>query len=815
MSVTEQICPHCGKPVPATALQGICPECMLKAGVATEGGEPEAGGATCAKSPPPKPEELAPHFPQLEILECLGRGGMGAVYKARQPKLDRLVALKILIRPPESRLSDGAFAERFQREARALARLSHPDIVAVYDFGEAGGYHYLLMEYVDGLTLRQLMRTRKLSPEEALGIVPKICGALQFAHERGIVHRDIKPENILLDRQGQVKIADFGIAKLLERGCLSRSDGEKPEATELSGTSVLESSAAAGTAALQISLTHDQVLGTPHYMAPEQVEKPATVDHRADIYSLGVVFYEMLTGELPLGRFQPPSKKVQVDVRLDEVVLHALEKEPERRYQHAREVKTDVETIVAGRGKSEVRSPKSESEKRAHASGDVSRWVNAARWTARILGMLMILAVLPFILAEGLPPIASQPGGVQLTFAGGFLLVLGFIVGWWREGIAAVLIGAGWAVIRISESAFGIATPLELTLLVAALYGFCWWATHGKQTRAAVTTVVLLATVLGLGRLFVPTSVFVHGVVRDAQTGKPVPGAELRLLPRAARALEKGDRPNARADADGRFTLYVGWYAEQHQVAIAATGYASLTTNLGPRSLGRREIERDFFLQSATDTNIPLIEISQVPLREVIQQLARQLKWNVMLGSQLESEQDQPSGKPLLETLVTLRWENITAETALATLLKNYGLSMTVETSSGIRRITKTSPEAAEESPPTLSTLPPVVVRTYPISGATDVPPGVAEIRVTFSKDMLDGSWSWSSAWENSEPESIGEAKYETDRRTCVLKVVLKPGTTYAYWLNSGKFGHFQDLDGRAAVPYLLIFRTRDQVTSP
>ena len=136
------------------------------------------------------------------------------------------------------------------------------------------------------------------------------------------MHRDIKPENILLDRKGRVKIADFGLVKLMSRG-------EQP----------------VGRAACTLTGSQ-QVMGTPHYMAPEQMERPQTVDHRADIYSLGVVFYEMLTGELPLGRFAPPSRKVSVDVRLDEVVLRSLEKEPERRYQQASEVKTDVERIA-------------------------------------------------------------------------------------------------------------------------------------------------------------------------------------------------------------------------------------------------------------------------------------------------------------------------------------------------------------------------------------------------------------------------------------------------------------------------------------
>ena len=147
---------------------------------------------------------------------------------------------------------------------------------------------------------------------------PRSAPALQFAHDEGIVHRDIKPENILLDKKGRVKIADFGIAKLV---------GQTAADAALTGAG--------------------DVVGTLHYMAPEQVEKPLTVDHRADIFSLGVVFYELLTGELPIGKFAPPSQKAQVDVRLDEVVVRALQREPARRYQHVSELRTDVENITA------------------------------------------------------------------------------------------------------------------------------------------------------------------------------------------------------------------------------------------------------------------------------------------------------------------------------------------------------------------------------------------------------------------------------------------------------------------------------------
>lgn len=279
-------------------------------------------------------DELAPLFPQLELIELLGQGGMGAVYKARQKNLDRFVALKIL--PHDA--GDKGFAERFTREARTLARLNHPGIVAVHDFGTAGGLYWFVMEYVDGVNLRQAKRAGTLTPTAALAIIPKICEALQFAHDAGIIHRDIKPENVLLDSKGRVKIADFGLAKLVGQ----------PDRSHLTGT--------------------HQAMGTPHYMAPEQWERPLEVDHRADIYSLGVVFYELLTGELPLGRFAPPSQKAQVDVRLDEVVLRTLEKDPERRYQHVSDFKTDMEGISAVPADSAPRSASAETVRAARPS---------------------------------------------------------------------------------------------------------------------------------------------------------------------------------------------------------------------------------------------------------------------------------------------------------------------------------------------------------------------------------------------------------------------------------------------------------------
>ena len=227
--VETRTCPKCGAELSADAPGGICPKCLMQAGLESQAtgvadsgtsvrppGQPDiAPAATVSPSsrfPTPDLETLARQFPQLEILEHLGQGGMGIVYKARQRQLNRLVAVKIL---PPSVGEDPAFAERFTREAQALARLNHPNIVQVYDFGQTDEFFYFVMEYVDGLNLRALIRDGKLQPEEALRIVPQICEALQFAHDEGIVHRDIKPENILIDKKGHVKIADFGLAKLL------------------------------------------------------------------------------------------------------------------------------------------------------------------------------------------------------------------------------------------------------------------------------------------------------------------------------------------------------------------------------------------------------------------------------------------------------------------------------------------------------------------------------------------------------------------------------------------------------------------------
>ena len=270
---------------------------------------------------PPTADSLSVAFADLEIIELIGQGGMGAVYRARQTKLDRITALKI-VRPDNA--EDPGFNERFEREARALAKLNHPGIVGIHDFGDVrlqsddGGattVFYFLMEFVEGVSLRQLMQAEKLTPKQALPIVQQICEALQYAHSQGVVHRDIKPENILVDAAGAVKIADFGLAKI----------NDAAENINLTGTR--------------------QVLGTIQYMAPEQMSQSKAVDHRADIYSIGVVVYELLTGEVPVGVIEPPSQRAGTDHRLDEIVMKALAADPDKRFQTAEEVGTSISRI--------------------------------------------------------------------------------------------------------------------------------------------------------------------------------------------------------------------------------------------------------------------------------------------------------------------------------------------------------------------------------------------------------------------------------------------------------------------------------------
>ncbi|TWU02532.1 serine/threonine protein kinase [Stieleria varia] len=398
-------CPQCGSHLPFTSSERTpCPVCLMKLGLescadptsdAAANGGPAETIASNGGFEAPEIDQLQPHFAQFQFIRLLGKGGMGAVYEAKQTTLDRTVAVKI-IHPAAA--ADKNFAERFQREARSLAKLSHPNIVTVHDFGEvsiqgksgeARKLYFIVMEHVDGANLRELMRTKELTQAESLRIVPAICDALQYAHDSGIVHRDIKPENILVDRTGRVKIADFGLAKLV--GGLQKDR----------------------------TLTGEfQAMGTMHYMAPEQLEKPLEVDHRADIYALGVTLYELLTGELPLGRFLPPSQRVQVDVRLDEIVLKSMDREPGRRYQHVSDVKTDVEHVSASTATQTENQDAPTIQRKTYLSSIAATWVGLPDFL-RFIGHLILSFGILFCLIRFLGfQLDPSNGEVHFRFGG-------------------------------------------------------------------------------------------------------------------------------------------------------------------------------------------------------------------------------------------------------------------------------------------------------------------------------------------------------------------------------------------------------------
>lgn len=261
-------------------------------------------------------EELQRGLPQFEILAMAGRGGMGAVYKGRQKSLDRLVAIKVL--PADIHHSSADFAERFKREAKAMARLSHPGIVAVHDAGETThGLLYFVMDFIEGTDVQRMLAAQgRFAPEDALAITAKVCEALAYAHTHGVIHRDIKPSNVMVDAEGQVKVADFGLAKFTSADCGSIT-------------------------------TSEMTMGSPDFMAPEAMRGHAQVDHRADLYAVGVMLYQMFTGTVPRGRFAPPSQAVPgLDKRLDHIVDKALQPDRDNRFATAVEMQTQIARVA-------------------------------------------------------------------------------------------------------------------------------------------------------------------------------------------------------------------------------------------------------------------------------------------------------------------------------------------------------------------------------------------------------------------------------------------------------------------------------------
>ncbi len=1016
-------CPQCGTPLPIGALAGLCPSCLLKMGAA-------ADTVTDAKQPafhPPSVAELAPLFPQLEILELIGKGGMGAVYKARQKQLDRIVALKIL---PPGIGNDAAFAERFTREARALAKLNHPGIVTLYEFGNIGQaarlpservsasgsagmpvpageapalLYYFLMEFVDGVNLRQLLHSSRISAREALAIVPQICDALQFAHDQGIVHRDIKPENILLDRRGRVKVADFGLAKIVGNVAQTSSfagSGGVPAAS--SGTTEPGGSVnpQAGKPALQDLTDAGKVMGTPQYMAPEQKEHPDAVDHRADIYALGVVFYQMLTGELPGKSIAPPSSKVHIDVRLDEVVLRALEKKPELRYQQANVLKTEVETISetpppakslteqTAINEAEWRNPQnwtgpkwlsvyfSKRDSRAWVPKQIPRFgqtVNLGnpRGAFALLAIASAIIVLAIIVPIAIFKPSAHPPAVksdyigqsyfpkgdsieitsvergenQMTVKGHYNLVSADEASLWlnitatnhdevpnqTEPPQSIHISKGRGDFELSRSHlvpglphvsmyndhhafagiyFGTeaeaaserklnlngdtrtAQPSQFQQRLVSIIKHASTSDHaselsqegwqllqaGKRTEAEAKfqQAVQLApddantwNGLGWAQFNSGNSAAAETSFQKAVAIEPNHPAALNGLGQIYLSQRKYDdaekfllqtAPNAPAAWFGLARLYLleGKFdqAEKWSQNLVDSGQADETAKKMLEAAKQKSLSDGLRMlieppaKATSSTNQPDYAQAVAALGAMDglgdtldKALAQKDQATAQTTSELFLEQLRSLNRYLRGTDMELPANVISLYTRAHGAIKAGDLSLgkdlykaathaadafdqSVPGSSYSERLSalagqqrnasqpqpteiKITPHPQDQDNVTLDKQPPVIVETFPVSGASDVPPGETEIRVRFSKPMTDGSWSWSSAWENSAPEFTGKPHYAADARTCVVQVKLEPGQTYAFWLNSERFQNFTDQAGRPAVPYLLIFHTK------
>jgi serine/threonine protein kinase len=313
-------CPSCGAAVPNPAAKDktLSPD-VAEQLLARALNSISSGGFDWI---PPEPEELDRVIDsRYRIMSMLGHGGMGAVYKARDTRLDRYVAIKIL---PEEFADNPTILGRFEREAKSLAALDHPNIIKIHDFGfTSSGSPFFVMEFVKGNDIQSLHTEGKLDLRTALKMISQVCDAIDYAHRRKIIHRDIKPANVMISDEGVTKVADFGLAKLLE------SNSQPQHKAELTITG--------------------QVMGTPAYMAPEQ-ETGAPVDHRTDIYSLGVMLYSLLTGTPPRGAWSLPSEITPLDERLDSIVLRALQEKPDARYQSASEFREDIDHVISDSG---------------------------------------------------------------------------------------------------------------------------------------------------------------------------------------------------------------------------------------------------------------------------------------------------------------------------------------------------------------------------------------------------------------------------------------------------------------------------------
>ena len=368
------------------------------------------------------------------VEEVIGRGGMGTVYRTTQVSLGRRAALKIL---PADLAQDRQFVQRFHREAEALSRLSHPNIVTVFDRGEVAGRPFLAMEYVEGPSLREVLRRGPLRPGDALRHVSAVLSALQHAHGKGVIHRDIKPENVMLAGGEIVKVADFGLSRLLGPAETTR-----------------------------LTRTHFS-MGTYEYMSPEQRERAKEADERSDLFATGVILYEMLTGELPIGRFDLPSRRrpSECDRRIDAVIERSLEKDPDRRYQHASEMADAVSAILdrPSRGRRVVPPPSADA--------------------ARLENHIDNLATIDYVLGTlcHLIGFAVLFGAIRMRAAFGMPFFLFFFVGWYLRSTASDLREFKPAA-RTAQALIALASGATMLLLPFAAYSF--WVLFGHRRRS-------------------------------------------------------------------------------------------------------------------------------------------------------------------------------------------------------------------------------------------------------------------------------------------------------------------------------------------
>ncbi|MFT5883419.1 MAG: serine/threonine protein kinase, partial [Crocinitomicaceae bacterium] len=258
---------------------------------------------------PPTPEELNHFFPAYEVTDFIAQGGMGAVFRATQISLDRPVAIKIL--PHEMGL-DPEFSSSFETEAKAMAMLNHPNLVKVFDFGNIEGILYIVMELAPGRSLFDSVHGKSVEMSEASRLISDMCRGLEHAHNAGLIHRDIKPANVLVDDSARPKIVDFGLARPLSN-------------THTGGT----------------------IYGTKGYTAPEVLTDPRNIDQRADIFSVGAMLYELLTGQMPPDPYVPASSLSDSDTAFDTIILKAIHPQRSLRYSNAGEMADELDELAA------------------------------------------------------------------------------------------------------------------------------------------------------------------------------------------------------------------------------------------------------------------------------------------------------------------------------------------------------------------------------------------------------------------------------------------------------------------------------------